>query len=428
MGKKSKKKGGATNKAARKEKLQERREQQLEEVDNNLSISTVAPRQYLEGDMVWFLSGDTWGEGDNPNNYRGIVKCVLDGKLDIIPLQSMIDGHNRSVTVPLDGDYVFPDFCNMTPRFDVGDRVLCRAQAGWLHACIIYQWPIMEIKNQGYQIPQKPDDIVYRYKCDVGFVGNPTRFCAVPEEKDCYIMEKPSSFRFDEGDNVIFKLPPGDDSSQRNGNWISGIVKSVDITGMDKYAAYTCSCEIDGKQYIYHITKDNDACIAKEGTNPRSRLFEAIEQGCSRDHIMYLVKHYNIDVTLFRDLVVSKAIEYANYQALCWLHHDCNVNTLQIKDESGNNLLHKIASSEHATRFIKEAGRVSKLNPTPNWMLRLTDRDANLINARNNNNDTWLMVLVKRGNAKALDAAFSPHCGLAWELGCYAIKEDDLFH
>ena len=34
MGKKSKKKGGATNKAARKEKLQERREQQLEEVDN----------------------------------------------------------------------------------------------------------------------------------------------------------------------------------------------------------------------------------------------------------------------------------------------------------------------------------------------------------------------------------------------------------
>ena len=211
-----------------------------------------------------------------------------------------------------------------------------------------------------------------------------------------------------------------------NGNWISGIVKSVDITGMDKYAAYTCSCEIDGKQYIYHITKDNDACIAKEGTNSRSRLFEAIEQGCTRDHIMYLVQHYNIDVTLFRDLVVSKAIEYASYQALCWLHHDCNVNTFQIKDDSGNNLLHKIASSEHATRFIKEAGRVSKLDPTPDWKLNLTDYDANLISARNNDNDTWLMVLVKRGNAKALDAAFSPHCGLAWELGCYAIDKDGL--
>jgi len=430
MGKKSKKKGGATNKAARKEKLQERREQQLEEVDNNQGSTALVPRQYFEGDRVWFVSGDVWGEGDNPNNYRGIVKCVLDGKLDIIPLQSMIDGHNRSVTVPLNGDKVFPDFCDMTLRFDVGDRVLCYAQEGWTHAIIIYQWPILEIKNQGCRLPISPTDMVPRYKCDVGFVGNnPTQFCAAPEDEDYYIKKDQTSFRFDEGDNVIFKckLPSGVDSSRRNGNWISGIVKSVDITGMDKYAAYTCSCEIDGKQYIYHITKDNDACIAKEGTNPRSRLFEAIEQGCSRDHIMYLVKHYNIDVTLFRDLVVSKAIEYASYQALCWLHHDCNVNTLQIKDESGNNLLHKIASSDHATRFIKEAGRVSKLNPTPNWILDLTDtRDANLINARNNKNDTWLMVLVKRGYAKALDAAFSPHCGLAWELGCYAIDEDSL--
>ena len=160
MGKKSKKKGGATNKAARREKLQERREQQLVEVDNNQSSTDLVPRQYFEGDRVWFLSEDVWGEGDNPNNYRGIVKYVQSGKLDIIPLQSMIDGHNRSVTVPLDGDKVFPDFCDMTPRFDVGDRVLCYAQAGWIHAYITYQWPIMEIGNQGYPIPQKPDDIV----------------------------------------------------------------------------------------------------------------------------------------------------------------------------------------------------------------------------------------------------------------------------
>ena len=244
MGKKSKKKGGATNKAARKEKLQERREQQLEEVDNNQSSSSAAPRQYFEGDRVWFVSGDVWGEGDNPNNYRGIVKCVQGNKLDIIPLQSMIDGHNRSVTVPLNGDKVFPDFCDMTLRFDVGDRVLCYAQAGWAHARITYQWPIMEIKNQDRRFPNLPTDMVPRYKCDVGLnANNPTQFCAAPEDDDYCIKEHPSSFRFDEGDNVIFKckLPSGVDSSQRmasNGNWISGIVKSVDIIGMDKYAAY----------------------------------------------------------------------------------------------------------------------------------------------------------------------------------------------
>mmetsp|Transcript_3529 Transcript_3529/g.9005 ORF Transcript_3529/g.9005 Transcript_3529/m.9005 type:complete len:583 (+) Transcript_3529:108-1856(+) len=434
MGKKSKKKGGKADKAARRERLQERREQQLEEVDhdNNQGSNTdIVPRQYFKGDRVWFYPNeDMWGEGDNPNNYRGIVKSVQDGSLDIIPLQSKIDGHSLSVRISLDGDSVFPDFCDMTLRFDMEDRVLCSYDVGWVPRRIKYLWPIGEIKIQGHRIPRSPNDSVPRYKC-WEYDAHAGDSVAAPHDDDNCIKKHPSSFRFDAGDRVIFKcqLPSGVDS-QHMSSWIPGIVESVDITGMAQfYAMYKCTAEIDGDQYSYFITKDDDACIAKEDADPRERLFDAIGQDCSRNHLMYLVDHFDIDVTLFRNLVVSKAIEYASYQALCWLQHDCNVDILQIKDELGNNVLHKIASSEHTTRFIKEAGSVSKLHPTPEWALDLSDlsdHNEDLMNTRNNDDETWFMVLVKRGDVKALDAILSPHYGIAWDLGYFSMDEEGL--
>ena len=60
----------------------------------------------------------------------------------------------------------------------------------------------------------------------------------------------------------------------------------------------------------------------------------------------------------------------------------------------------------------------------PDWTLKLTDRDAKLINSQNKEGLTWLQILVKRGDVKALDAIFSPHRGLAWDLSLYAIDED----
>ena len=152
MGKKSKKKGGGGNntKAARKERLQERREQQLQDLDQNEERLQEQREQQLqddldqneqnysdyerpffEGDRVWFCKKSIWGDGDNPNNYRGIVKEVHEDSLDIIPLQSKIDGNDVSVRTKLDSDEIFPDFCNLTLRFDVGDEVLCSAE-GWV--------------------------------------------------------------------------------------------------------------------------------------------------------------------------------------------------------------------------------------------------------------------------------------------------------
>lgn len=435
MGKKSKKKG-ATNKAARKEKLQERREQQLEEVDNNQGSSTdLAPREYYEGDRVWFLSKDNF-YGANPYTYRGIVKHVKDDSLVIIPLQSKIDGHNQSVTALLNSkhSYVFPDFCDMTLRFDLGDRVLCSQSEGWTPKEVHYLWPIGEIPAQGYPIPQKPDDVVQRYKCgDHGIElndNNHSRFCAAPYDDDDAIMKHPSTFRFEVGDNVIFSAYEAVGNSRSTSQldkmvnndswiWINGVITAIDTTGMETYAAYTCSFEVEGRKYSCYITKDNDEHIAKQTADPRGRLFEAIEQDCSRDHIMYLTSHYQIDIMAFQDMVVSKALKHASYLALSWLQHECNIDIIHPKDDQGYNLLHKIASSEHATRFIKEAGRIRLMENPPDWKLDLTDFDAKLINTQNKEGLTWLQILVKRGDVKALDAALSPHCGLAWELALF---------
>jgi len=438
MGKKSKKKGGATNKAARKEKLQERREQQLEEVDNNQGSTALVPRQYFEGDRVWFYheEGMRMELGDShTNTYRGIVKHVQDDSLVIIPFQSKIDRQQDNTPMSISVDDTFPDFCDMTLRFDVGDRVLCYADAGWVPKIVQTLWPISEIKMQQRPIPRAPNDIVPCYKC---WVDENDNAVAAPHDADYCIKEHPSSFRFDEGDNVIFNayraIGIGRSVSQLKKitdnypwTWVEGRVKSIDITGMDKYAAYTCSFEVKGTMYSCLIRKDNDEHITKQTTDPRGRLFEAIEQDCSRDHIMYLIGHYDIDIMAFQDLVVSKALEYASYQALSWLQHDCGIDMINLKDEQGNNLLHKIASSEHATRFIREAGRLNNTKQPPDWKLNLTDYDTNLMNSQNNNGDTWLQILVKRGNVKALDTALSPHCGLAWELAHFIGIRDNEF-
>jgi len=415
MGKKSKKKGGGkSSKAARKEKIHERREQQLEDLDYPDN-----KRPFFEGDRVWFHEESSWGDGSNPNKYRGIVKSVQENSLDIIPLQSKIDGHVTPVRISLKD--VFPDFCDMTLRFDVGDDVVCGTDRGWVTETVKSLWPIGEDSDP---TPIGPEDPIPRYRC--------VSLTAPYDNNNC-IMKHPSSFRFDVGDRVVFDPAmaeaKGNSAAQLRSNsssWLKGNVTSVDVTGLyDYYAAYGCSFVAAGKQYSCHIVKDDDEHVARSDANPRDRLLEAIEQDCSIYHLNYLTTTFKIDVTAFRDLVISKALEHASYFALSWLEHYCNINIRLIKDDSGNNLIHKIASSSYATRFIKEAGRVNFINPRPDWDLRLFDSDLILSNSLNTDGETWLQILVRRGDVKALDAALSPHCGLAWVLmfPCYFDKD-----
>jgi hypothetical protein len=75
----------------------------------------------------------------------------------------------------------------------------------------------------------------------------------------------------------------------------------------DGYRIYRCSSGSE-ERYTCRILKDDDEHIAKSSADPRERLFEAIEQDCSRKHLSYLQSFYSIDVLSFRDLIVDKAI------------------------------------------------------------------------------------------------------------------------
>jgi len=271
MGKKSKKKGGAANKAARKEKLQERREQQLEQLDqnsddgdNNELVDNRRDREYFVGDRVWFKGDLSYCDGKNPNTYRGIVHAVDRDFVEIKPLQALIDGDDYTQRIPTkikpsQKMYVFPDFCDMTLRFDIGDNVICNVD-DWVPASVSYLWPIEENDFlQGF-LPATASDVVPHYECNMLFGGDYPSVTA-PHDDDDYIQRKPTSFRFKVGDNVTFNSMKARGNTaaaanhlRRNAEWSDGKIASVDLCeeGLD-YAVYECSFKVAAKKvFLFH--------------------------------------------------------------------------------------------------------------------------------------------------------------------------------
>ena len=437
MGKKSKKKGGgAASKAARKEKLQERREQQLEQLDqnsddgggggNNEIVQKRPDREYFVGDRVWFFRGDDpYFDRENPNTYRGIVKAVNGEDVVIMSLQTLIDGADYTHTInstakPTDGKFVFPDFRGMTLRFDVGEKVICRSYGGsWDPATVTSFWPIFHIEE--FDPPAAAADYIPHYKCDLLLEGG---FATPPSDSDGCVQKRPTSFRFKVGDNVTFNSMKADGDTQaaenylqRTGGWTDGKITLVDVCEENlSYAVYKCTFKVATKKYSCFIYDDYDENIALVDADPRKRLFDAIEQDCSRYHFIYLQTHFNIDIDAFRDLVMSKAIQFASYNALTWLQRDCNIDARLVKDKHGNNFLHMIANSPYASRFIRRLGENGYLQEnTDDVKLALIDHGRVRTTEKNNDGEIWLQSLVRRGDVKALDTALSPHCGLAWD-------------
>jgi hypothetical protein len=438
MGKKSKKKGGggAASKAARKEKLQERREQQLEQLDHHNSDDTNRRvREYFKWDRVWFM-GDCMRH-DNPNTYRGIVQSV-DGEFVVVkPLQSLIDGSDYTERILTVGDFdyhVFPDFCDMTLRFDVGDNVLCcvlqPGPGGYVSATVDDLWPIGELKS----LPSSAEDMVPHYRCSKEFDDESENDrVAAPADTDNCIKSRPTSFRLKVGDDVTFNTAMAGGNSAAASNylrrnsetsWIRGKVTNVDRCAAGRsYASYECSFQVGAKSYSCSIWEDDDEHIALADTDPRKRLFDAIEQDCSRLHFIYLTTHFKIDVATFRDLVVMKAIEFASYDALAWLENDCKFSFKGVTDEDGNNFLHMIAKSPFASRFIKKAGKMEGCYGEEYVKVTMSDFGFRPSKELNNNGEIWLQILVLRGDVKALDAAFSPHHGLGYATWLFGHNE-----
>lgn len=471
MGKKSKKKGG-TDKAARKEKLRERREQRVLETedefltpqeeaggwrehfpddgdddvyDDDNDEDDLHERKYFEGDRVWFWCRKT-SKKDDPNTYRGIVAEPGEGldEMLVTPLHAILVDEDHFITVRK--ETVSPDFWDFTLRFDVGDRVICGGGGGHPEraAVVTGLFPYMMPR------PQTPGENIPLYNLrfdDNGKEGVFPDFRLLTAEMPEYnlMRVKPSDpllrlimFNNDAsniGDypKVMFdpkKAIAWERSTQtilnRSSTWLSGtIIKNMYISRGGYCGAYECTFEIGAKVHTCLIREDNDEHVAHVDADPRKRLFDAIEQRCSRKHLNYLKEEFNIDVATFRDLVLAKAIEFASYHALLWLQEDCDINVLRIRDESGNNLLHMIAKSPNAIHFIRDAGYYSiTASKNESGRLHLTGHDNNLLKMQNNDGEIWLQILVRRGDVKSLDVALSPQSGFAWDL-LYTLGDEE---
>lgn len=83
----------------------------------------------------------------------------------------------------------------------------------------------------------------------------------------------------------------------------------------------------------------------------------------------------------------------------------------------GNNILHQIAKSAHASNFIERLANQDRMSQdTP--FLDITNNRIRpfLTNSINSDGMTWLEILVNKGDTRSLDQALSPNHKLAWDL------------
>mmetsp|Transcript_16444 Transcript_16444/g.38138 ORF Transcript_16444/g.38138 Transcript_16444/m.38138 type:complete len:2423 (+) Transcript_16444:381-7649(+) len=429
MGKKSKKKGGASSKTSRKKKLAERREQQLFEADESSNQGHEHERPYFENDRVWFHHEDCWGDGSNSMMYRGIIKRVNnegDGYVDVAPLQWLSDGSDKTVRIEHIREssgkgQIIPDWCDMTLRFDVGDRVLCYVYGEWRPCVVSVVWPIGTLSSTSGRPPRSPTDDFPRYACS--FQDEDGR-CIIEKDDDDFIMEHPSVFRFSIGQKIVFntkhaRLPGAIMHKVRSQfPWLEGSITARDITGeAGYYTVYECKFKFGSKgDYFADIERDVDEHIASLSTDPRTRLLDSIVQDCERSHLSYLADAYEIDIDLFRDLAIRRAVDSASYNALTWLQMDRGIDVLSAKDEDGNSLLHQLATKPNVPKFFRKVGEsLQQRGYCEEDCVDFVGKSCD---------KTWLDVLSKC-NLKAFDIVLSLNSGAAICVMGYNFLDED---
>lgn len=435
MGKKSKRK--TVNKKERKERLEERRERQLDVVEDDNRSGGQGDNEIDDdsidvGDRVWFVAG--------PSNWRrGVVKEVVDPLNDSLdPLDSLderyiivpVDASDREVEYKVARPCTKRDHFEWALRFDVDDEVVCYdGQEGiWVPATVKKLWPTYQYERLYECLVDKRrrEDLPGGYRRDNVYIGADT---------DDFIVKRPASFRFSVGEKVVFnvdkvelvKRPP------RGKQWISGTVDCVDCVGGEEYyVVYECKFIMErGKVQRCSILHDDDEHIASSEAYPRQRLFDAIEQGCSRDHIHYLITEFGLDVSAFKDLVIEKAINNGCYGALQWLDEEAEVDLEKIIDVDGNGLLHQIVKGPCAFRFFQAIAFDAGSSENDNPRVFAHASFSFLLRQRNKKGELFLQTLVRDKNVKALSLIFSPAKSIAWELSssfCFIKpkKTDDL--
>jgi hypothetical protein len=484
MGKQSRKKSSKKGSKEHKAKLQERREKREEYIVNdsnnnndnnnvnggnnqnhdntnnnsNNDENFINGRTILEGDRVWIVSRrkeETIDEdgNDDPGLRRGVVRKIITTESDsdsddIVHVQPFAFLRVGNDTIwPILKKNLIRDTMNLTTLFDVGDRVVCNSDKGWMPGVVTYKWPVWEYRadrnnNSPIQIPQIPYYEIKTYPSMAGIMDQGPRNVAAPTEDEETIKKYPSVFRFSIGDCVVFDsckayFPMETTNCNDNNGWIVGVISDVDVFkqyeyGYYEYGVFECKFEQKGivrrgkseKRYgnTCLILKDEDEYITLADNDPRKRLFAAIEQDCSFEHIDYLENEFSIDVSLIQELMVEKAIKSGNFDACVWLEEKQDVVLASLKFPDDNTILHEIAMSPHAFRFFYKFAcatfqrRLDDLSLIHNKSrMRISEQLPPPLYRLNKNNDTWFHILRrKEDDLRPLDIAMSQQNGLFW--------------
>ncbi len=393
-----KKNGSSKSKAAYKAKMEDRKQQAIG--------YTIAPAQaqveqitkftILPGDRVWFYHEETLNR-DNPNTYRGILQSFGDGDIDgrfcqIHPLSNYVRG-DPSVVVVRD-THIYRDLDAWTTRYRVGDDIVCKTHLGWLPAKIKHLWPIWQVDQVGENMP------CYSVEC---FPTHGNLFLqTIVRDDDSCLTRWHRNFRFKVGNLVTFDreqaLPLAEYTPSNR--WATGVVVERDVLGLNEvYAVYKCVSESDvGLPQVYYITKDVDECIATaDKSKGLERFMECIDQGCSYEHLEFLVKHYDLDLPKEAQVILELALRSGSFVTLRWLDEHLQV------DSKIDNLFLQMASFPEALRFFSEqSAYVENSNiPLDEW---------------NWDNVDFVQELVASQNLPAMTVVLSLKNSLFWTI------------
>jgi len=395
---KKKKASSKSQKAARKAKMEHRKQRAIG--------FTIAPAQaqvehitkftMVPGDRVWFYDEETL-DNHNPNTYRGILQSFGDGDIDgrfcqIQPLSNYLRGEPSVILVR--DTYIYRDLDAWTTRYQVGEDVICKTHLGWLPAKIKHLWPIWEVEQVGESMP------CYSVEC-FQTNGDPFLQTILLDDNSC-ITKRPEQFRFAVGNLVTFdrkKAVPLAEYESRTG-WATGVVVERDLLGLNEtYAVYKCISESDvGLPQVYYITKDIDECIGtKDKSKGLERFLESIEQGCSYDHLDFLEKQYDLDLSNDAELILERALNNGSFETLRWLDEKLQV------DPQIDNLFQQMATSPNAERFFSEQNTYMSKSGVPLDEWTWDDID-------------FIQELMATENLKAMDAVFSLKNSLFWTI------------
>mmetsp|Transcript_31447 Transcript_31447/g.75881 ORF Transcript_31447/g.75881 Transcript_31447/m.75881 type:complete len:2497 (-) Transcript_31447:208-7698(-) len=429
MGKKSRKKKNS-NKESHQARMQERaarreeerkaaEEEEAEETekDNQLDYGGKS-RPFFDGDLVRYCE-----PSHSHGMVRGVIRRKVDGSDEELPEGKFqfTAYEENAVAKIVDEEDIYTDLHFTQLRYEVGDRVLCCNKDNpdddvgeWIQHEVIELWPFPPAVYNWSVLSRSYPLYVCEPEVDLGYLM--PVYDGLSEKE---IRDIPLSTRFDAGDMVVFnaEMAEGIKLSGRflGSGWRAG--KIVDTIPMKikqkgrkgpKYTVYLgfyeCSFQHKGKVHRCYILEDTDEHIARD--DPRTRLWNAIEDDCSMHHISYLVDEYGIDVPSFQDHFFAKAWDLSSFNALLWMEENLGLKLASQLESGGDTMVERLVSSPNILRFLIKSTEYRELDE-PNYDYIGVVRKILAGETTQNGNSSFLVSLM-RTNIRALDYAISP--------------------